>query len=132
MGWLAPGGLLLVLMEKSDSSCMRMVEHFTGTRFDLCELADELRAQATELVGGVRLETVTARYRTEDLDEAVADFHLSVPSDPDRDGVDGSSPNAPVSRKAVEDYVRSHFHDLDGGYTISNDQHALHIHRPRP
>ncbi|MEU4794280.1 methyltransferase domain-containing protein [Streptomyces sp. NPDC023327] len=104
MGWLAPGGLLLILMEKSDSSCMRMVEHFTGTRFDLRELADELRAQAAELVGGVRLETVTARYRTEDLDEAVAvaDFHLSVPSDPDRDGVDGSSPNAPVSRKAVE------------------------------
>ncbi len=115
MGWLAPGGC--------------MVEHFTGSCFDLRELSDELGSASGELVGDVRLETIPARYRTEDLAEAVtvADFHLSVPSTRS----DASGQGTPVRREAVEDYVRGHFHDPDGGYTISNDQHALRIERPR-
>ncbi|MFH8294341.1 hypothetical protein [Streptomyces sp. NPDC018059] len=39
-------------------------------------------------------------------------------------------PAGPSSRKAVEDCLCSHFHDLDGGYTISNDGHAPDIQRP--
>ncbi|MFK4064994.1 class I SAM-dependent methyltransferase [Streptomyces sp. NPDC029674] len=126
MGWIAPGGLLLVLMEKSDSSCMRMVRHFTGSSFDLRELADELATAPPDLVGDVRLDTVPARYRTQDLNEAVtvADFHLGVPST-------GPGGGTPPSREALEEYVRAHFHDPDGGYTISNDQHALRVERPR-
>ncbi|MFH8294346.1 class I SAM-dependent methyltransferase [Streptomyces sp. NPDC018059] len=124
MEWIVPGGLLLVLLEHPDSTCMRMVEHFTGSRFDLGELADELASVPPDLIGDVRLETVPARYRTMERDEAVtvAGFHLGVPST-----VSGGG--APPARETLDDYVRRHFRDRDGGYTIGNDQHVLHIER---
>ncbi|MBW5422576.1 methyltransferase domain-containing protein [Streptomyces sp. BG9H] len=127
MEWIAPGGLLLVLLEHPDSTCMRMVEHFTGSRFDLSALAGELASAPPGLIGDIRLDTVSARYRTMELDEAVAvaGFHLSVPSTVSGGGV-------PPARETLDDYVRRHFRDRDGGYTIGNDQHVLHIERHRP
>lgn len=120
MGWLAPGGLLLVLLQNPDDACMRMVHHFTGLRFDLRELADELATLPPGPVGAVDLDIVPARYRSRDLDEtvAVADFHLSVPGGP------------PLTREAVRAYVRQHLRDGDGGYVLRHDQHVLRIERP--
>ncbi|MFG3015914.1 class I SAM-dependent methyltransferase [Streptomyces cinerochromogenes] len=121
MEWVAPGGVLLILLQDPDSACMRMVRHFTGHRFDLRELADELTALPAGLVGGTGLDVVPACYRSRDLDEAVmvAGFHLSVPGGP------------PVPREAVEAYVRRHFSDGDGGYAMRHDQHALRVERGR-
>jgi hypothetical protein len=118
--WLAPGGLLLVLLQDPDAACMRMVRHFTGLRFDLRELADDLAALPRDLAGGVELDTVPARYRSGDLDEtvSVAGFHLSLPC--------GPSP----TRDAVRAYVRQHLRDGDGGYVLRHDQHVLRVHRP--
>ncbi|MEU0336757.1 class I SAM-dependent methyltransferase [Streptomyces sp. NPDC006193] len=122
MTWLAPGGVLVVLLQNPDEACMRMVHHFTGLRFDLRELADELAALPPELVGGTELDVVPARYRSRDLREmlAVADFLLSVPG--------GPSP----AREAVEAYVQQHLRDGDGGYVMRHDQHALRVNRPSP
>ncbi|MFF8103353.1 class I SAM-dependent methyltransferase [Streptomyces sp. NPDC016640] len=122
MDWVAPGGVLLVLLQDPDNPCMRMVRHFTGLRFDLRELADELDALPPGLARGAAPNVVPARYRSRDVDEtvAVACFHLSVPGIP-----------APP-REAVEAYVRRHFGDGEGGYTLRHDQHALRIERPAP
>ncbi|UFQ19872.1 class I SAM-dependent methyltransferase [Streptomyces huasconensis] len=119
MRWLAPGGLLLVLLQNPDEACMRMVRHFTGARFDLRELADELAALPPGLISGIELDTVPASYRSSDLDETVATaaFHLSIPGTP-----------AP-RREAVEAYVREHLRNREGEYVLRHDQHALRLQR---
>ncbi|MBM7168712.1 class I SAM-dependent methyltransferase [Streptomyces sp. G44] len=120
MRWLAPGGLLLVLLQNPDEACMRMVRHFTGARFDLRELADELAALPPGLISGIELDTVPARYHSSDLDETVdtAAFHLSIPDTP-----------AP-KREAVEAYVRQHLRNGEGEYVLHHGQHALRLQRP--
>jgi hypothetical protein len=122
MKWLAPGGVLLVLLQNPDEACMRMVHHFTGLRFDLRELADELAALPPSLIADIELDTVPACYRSRDLDETVtvADFHLSIPG--------GTSP----AREAVKAYVQQHLHDDNGGYILRHDQHVLRLQRPAP
>jgi len=126
MEWIEPGGILLVLLQNPESACMRMVRHFTGNRFDLRELVEELTTAPPGLVGAVRLDTIPARYSSPDVEETVtvAGFHLSVPF--------GRPARKPPAREAVEDYVRRHFSDPGGGYTIRHDQDVLHIERPRP
>jgi SAM-dependent methyltransferase len=121
MEWTAPGGVLLILLQDPDNPCMRMVRHFTGRRFDLRELADELAALPTGPVGDTGLDVVPACYRSRDLDETVmvAGFHLSVPGGP------------PMARASVEAYVRRHFGDGDGGYAFRHDQHVLRVERGR-
>jgi hypothetical protein len=120
MEWMAPGGLLLVLLQNPDEACMRMVQHFTGHRFDLRELADELAALPPGLIDSISLDTVPACYRSGDLNEtvAVAEFHLSIPGAPS------------YSRDAVEAYVRQHLRDDNGGYALRHDQHVLRLQRP--
>ncbi len=125
MEWVEPSGTFLVLLQKPDNACMRMVHHFTGKRFDLEELADELAATSCGLIGDVRLDTVPARYRSTDVDEtvAVAGFHLSVPKD-------HSGNSAPLAREAVKEYVQQHFKTGERDYCINHDQQVLRIERP--
>ncbi|MEU3528966.1 class I SAM-dependent methyltransferase [Streptomyces sp. NPDC038707] len=120
--WVAPGGVLLVLLQNPDNACMRMVRHFTGRHFDVRDLVTELPALPPGLVGRTGLDTVPARYRGRNLEETltVADFFLGVP--------DAPSP----TREAVEAYVRRHFDNEDGTYTLRHDQDVLRIERPAP
>jgi hypothetical protein len=124
MEWVAPGGLLLVLLQNPDNPCMNMVRHFTGCRFDLGELARELAGAPPGLVGEVALDTLPARYTGSGLGETVevAEFHLTLPP-PLGDGT-------PPPRDSVEDYVRRHFLTPEGGYTIPHEQDVLRIRRP--
>jgi hypothetical protein len=124
MEWVAPGGLLLVLLQNPDNPCMNMVRHFTGCRFDLGELARELAGAPPGLVGEVALDTLPARYTGSGLGETVevAEFHLTLPP-PLGDGT-------PPPRDSVEDYVRRHFLTPEGGYTIPHEQDVLRIGRP--
>ncbi|MEV5882182.1 methyltransferase domain-containing protein [Streptomyces sp. NPDC052020] len=124
MEWVAPGGLLLVLLQNPDNACMTMVRHFTGCRFDLGELARELAGAPPGLVGDVALDTLPARYTGSRLSETVevAEFHLNLPP-PLGDGT-------PPPRDSVEDYVRRHFLTAEGGYTIPHEQDVLRIRRP--
>ncbi|MEU2060901.1 class I SAM-dependent methyltransferase [Streptomyces sp. NPDC013455] len=120
MEWVAPGGVLLVLLQDPDNACMSMVRHFTGCRFDVRELVGELAALSPGLVGRTELDVVPALYRGRDLAETVtvADFHLGVAGTP------------PPPREAVERYVRRHFGDGDGSYAFRHDQHVLRLERP--
>ncbi|MFF8812662.1 class I SAM-dependent methyltransferase [Streptomyces pactum] len=121
--WVEPGGSLLVLLQNPENACMRMVREFTGSRFDLAELADELTAAGSPAVGPVTLETLPARYHGTDLRETVevAEFHLCVPTEP---------PGVPLpDPDEVERYVRRHFSDPAGGFTMTHDQDVLRIDR---
>ncbi|WP_320774004.1 class I SAM-dependent methyltransferase [Streptomyces sp. CRN 30] len=126
LGWVAPGGTLLVLMQDPDNPSMRMVRHFTGARFGLADLADELTAaDGAGDLGDLRLESVPALYRSADLEETVtvAGFLLSVPAHhrPDH----GTEP----TRDAVREYARRYFADGDGTYRIDHRQDVLRIRR---
>lgn len=117
MGWLAPGGVLAVAIQNPESDCMHMVDHFIGGRFGLRELC----ATAESVPGGpwrVRLDTVPARIRAEDLPTAcrIAEFILNVLPMTD-----------PPAWTDVEAYVATHFARPDGGYEMSCDQDFLRV-----
>ncbi|GGS99995.1 MULTISPECIES: methyltransferase domain-containing protein [Streptomyces] len=124
--WVEPGGTLLVVLQSPENACMRMVRHFTGARFDLAELADELTAAPDGPPGDVRLESIPAHYRSDDLAEtvAVADFFLSVP--------DGhrTAGGTPPTRDAVTAYALRHFRTEGTGYRVDHDQDVLRVVRP--
>src|SRR6185312_1415576 len=42
LNWVAPGGVLVLMLQNPENDCMRMVGHFTGVRFDLSDLASIL------------------------------------------------------------------------------------------
>ncbi|MFV0131434.1 class I SAM-dependent methyltransferase [Streptomyces sp. HMX112] len=123
LSWVRPGGELLVALQNPANACMRMVRHFTGARFDLARLAEELAATASPLVGAARLETLPVRYHGGSLEEAVAvaEFHLSVP--------ELGAVEALPTRQELSAYVRRHFTDPAGGFTMPHDQDMLHIRR---
>ncbi|MGK5629332.1 class I SAM-dependent methyltransferase [Streptomyces sp. URMC 123] len=120
--WLAPGGELLVLLQNPDNDCMRMVRHFTGARYDLAELRRELVSSGE--LGRVTLETLPVRFHATNLADtmAVAEFLLSVP-----DLADGAA--SPPARRELEAYVRRHFTDPEGGFTIAHDHDILRVRR---
>jgi hypothetical protein len=125
LDWVEPGGTFLIILQNPDNACMRMVRHLTGSGFDLKELADDLAAADETLADALFLDSVPARYTSDDLDEAVAvaGFHL---------GVAAYEPNAVAPpREAVADYVRREFADAAGGFTMAHEQDVLRIHRPR-
>ncbi|MEV5342509.1 methyltransferase domain-containing protein [Streptomyces sp. NPDC052676] len=124
LDWVEPGGTFLILLQSPDNACMRMVRHLTGAHFDLRDLADDLAAADESLADALVLDSIPARYTSTDLDEAVAvaGFHLSVAAyQPDAE--------APP-REAVAEYVRRHFADPAGGFTMRHAQDVLRIRRP--
>ncbi|MGW7054234.1 class I SAM-dependent methyltransferase [Streptomyces sp. NPDC054887] len=129
LGWLAPGGTLLVMLQNPGSGCMRMVEHFTGARFDLRPLAHRLREHGGDQAVDCTIETLRVHYRTSHPAEAldVAEFMLNVPTLRDVDPL--------PSRAALAAYVDRHFAGPDGTYTIAHTQDLLSVRRdpgPRP
>ena len=119
ISWLAPGGLLAIAIENPSSDCTRMKHHFIPGGSDLRELA----AVAESALGGsydVRLDTVEAHIRTNDLQTAcaVAEFILHVQS----------MPNPPL-RADLEEYVSSRFSRPSGDYQYSCHQDFLRIAR---
>jgi SAM-dependent methyltransferase len=120
VSWLAPGGVLVVVVQNHDTDCMRMLEHFLSYRFHLSELArrfDLLRGQhyCTEIA------TVPAQVVTADFDSAfiVAEFMLNLLPIPH-----------PPPRRSLEEYIHKHFVNTEGSFRFSCDQDFLTI-RPR-
>ena len=120
IGWLAPGGVLAIALQNPDTDCMHMVDHFIGGRFGL----NELVTVADGAPGGpydVRLDTVEAHIRTDDLPTAcaVAEFILNT---------------HPMSQTPtwadLEAYVADRFVHPEGGYRYSCHQDFLRISRP--
>jgi SAM-dependent methyltransferase len=123
LGWVAPGGTLLVMLQNPGNACMRMVERFTGERFDLRPVARRLAAEEPERVSGWSVETLPARYRTADRRAAldVAEFALNVPSLPDLEPL--------PARSDLAAYVEAHFARPDGTYVMDHAHDVLRVHR---
>lgn len=118
--WLAPDGVLIVVLQNPATDCMRMVRHFLGARFDLSELAARFQAHCGDRYEAT-LETVPARVATPDFATAytVAEFMLNLLPMPQ-----------PPPRAALEEYIRRELVVAEGGYRFSCDQDFLQI-RPR-
>jgi trans-aconitate methyltransferase len=118
ISWLAPGGVLAIAVQNPNTDCMRMVHHFIGRRVDLRELAAIVAVPNAPYE--VRLDTVEAHIRTEDLQTAceVAEFILNVLP----------MPNPPLWTD-LEKYVAGHFARSGGGYQYSCHQDFLRIAR---
>src|ERR1700722_5096369 len=43
--WLAPGGVLVIVLQNPETDCMRMLQAFLGRRFDLTALAEEFQKE---------------------------------------------------------------------------------------
>lgn len=117
--WLAPGGVLVVVLQNHDTDCMRMLEHFHGRRFDLSALASRFEALRGRHYR-VEAALVPARVATVNFDSAytVAEFMLNLLPMPH-----------PPPRRTLEEYVRKHFADPGGGFRFSCDQNFLTVRR---
>lgn len=115
--WLAPQGLLVVILQNEQTDCMRLLDHFLHHRFQLAELARRFREQEG-VSYEVEVETVAAHIATADLEAAylIAEFMLNLLPMPD-----------PPARRDVEEYVRTRFADPAGGYRFSCDQDFMQI-----
>jgi hypothetical protein len=117
VSWLSREGVLVVVLQNHRTDCMRMLEHFHGQRFSLCELADSFRAAWGDRYH-VDLETVPAQVVTADPASAytVAEFMLNLLPMPH-----------PPARRTLEDYVWTQAADPAGGFRFSCDQDFLRI-----
>jgi hypothetical protein len=119
--WLSPEGLLVVILQNPETDCMQMLDSFMGRRFDLRGLARHFEAEHSGRYA-VTLETVPAHVTTPDFESAytVAEFMLNLLPLPH-----------PPPRRALEDYVRTHFRTPVGGFRFSCHQDFLEIRRRR-
>jgi trans-aconitate methyltransferase len=117
--WLAPNGVLVIVLQNHETDCMRMLEAFQGQRFDLSALEKEFAA-AHRQEFEVERQTVTAHVTTSDEDAAyvIAEFMLNL-----------LPMKSPPSRAAVQRYMSEHFERHGGGYRFSCHQDFLVIHR---
>ncbi|GAA2404549.1 hypothetical protein GCM10010420_35100 [Streptomyces glaucosporus] len=125
LGWVAPGGELVVVLQNPENDCMRMVRHFTPARFDLSGLAGRLAEDGGGTAGDVLLETLPVRYRATGLAEAVdvAELMVNVPSLRDRDPL--------PSRQDLADYLLAECSDPQGGITVTHTHDVLRVRRAR-
>jgi hypothetical protein len=119
ISWLAPGGVLAVALQNTETDCMRMLKHFMGRRFDLGELCRLAQSRPREQFA-VRIETVPAHIQTGDLDTActIAEFILNLLPMPN-----------PPTWEALERYVNDNFRQAEGGYRFSCHQDFLRVER---
>jgi hypothetical protein len=117
--WLAPRGVLAVVVQNHDTDCMRMIEYFHGQRFHLSEVAS-----GSEALRGrdylVEIATDPAEVVTPDFDSAyiVAEFMLNI-----------LPMVSPPPRHALEEYVHKYFAAPGGGFHFTCDQDFLTVRR---
>jgi precorrin-6B methylase 2 len=117
--FLAPGGLLAVILQNEATDCMGMLAQFHGRKFEHAFLAREFQAQHAAAFD-VAVETVPCHITTSSFDVAyvIAEFMLNV------------LPLAnPPLRADLEAYIRNHFQDPQYGYRFSCSQDFLQIRR---
>ncbi len=117
VSWLAPDGVLVVVVQNHNTDCMRMLSHFFGYRFNLPELGQRFEALRGKQYR-TEISTVPAEVSTTDFDSAftIAEFMLNLL--PMRD---------PPARNTLEAYVRGQLSNGEGGFRFSCDQDFLTI-----
>ena len=116
--WLAPQGLLVVIIQNHESDCMRMLRHFLKRSFNLNDVAQRFKTKHPGRYQ-VHMRTVPSQIAAPDLETAfrVAEFMLNLLPLQD-----------PPSSEDVRAYVASQFAAAGGGYRFSCTQDFLEIH----
>jgi len=117
--WLAPEGVLLVVVQNHNTDCMNMLDHFLGKRFLVPSLARQFR-ESHRSSYDLRIDTSPAKIETPDFPSAyvIAEFMLNLLPIP-----------SPPSRRALGDYVRAQFERPDGAFRFSCDQDFIQIRK---
>jgi SAM-dependent methyltransferase len=117
--FLAPDGLLVIVLQNSGTDCMKLVHRFRGLRFDLGALRDEFNARHDGQFE-TAIDTVASHVTTADFPPAyvVGEFLLNLIPLTD-----------PPERPALEEYISAHFAAPGGGYRFSCSQDFLQIRR---
>ena len=113
--WLAPQGILVVILQSRDCDCSQVVSHFQGQCVDLVPFGRKVESALAERFE-VKLERVPAQVRTGDLSTAytVAEFMLNL-----------LPLQRPVRRGEVETYLQQHCAVPGNGFRLSLDQDFL-------
>ncbi len=117
--WLAPGGVLVLIMPCPTSDCRRMFHRFFGRRVGLGDLMRRFQHSAGSEFSA-RIDTVPCYINAANLETAykVAEFIVSTRPD-----------DCELKRVELESYVESEFRLPDGGYRFSCTQDFLVIGR---
>jgi hypothetical protein len=117
--WVAPGGLLVLVVQNHNTDCMRMLNHFLGRRFLVSLLARQFQEERPGSYD-VQIDTSSAQIETPDFRAAyaIAEFMLNLLPLPD-----------PPPRRALENYVRAHFECPNGSFRFSCDQDFIQIRK---
>jgi hypothetical protein len=117
--WLAPRGLLVLLVQNHETDCMHMLNHFFGKRFLVSSLAQQFET-ARPGSHAVQIDTTPAWIATRDFRSAyvIAEFMLNL-----------LPISQPPARRALENYVREHFERSDGSFRFSCDQDFIQIRK---
>jgi SAM-dependent methyltransferase len=113
--WLAPQGTMVIVLQNHETDCMRMLDAFLGQRFDLAALAQEFQTEHGDQYH-VERQLVQAHVTTPDLASAyvIAEFMLNLIPMP-----------RPPEKRALEEYIRTHFASPSGGFRFSCHQDFL-------
>ena len=117
VSWMSPTGVTVVVLQNRDTTCMAMLEHFFGHRFDLGELANTFRAKHGDRYD-VTMTLDPAHVETSEPAAAytVAEFMLNL-----------LPISQPPARRDLETYVASNFATADGTHRLSVHQDFLQI-----
>jgi hypothetical protein len=114
--WLGAYGAAVVLLGNSNADVIALVREFFGRNIDLAPAVQEFKARHDDFE--ILTHTLNCEVVVDDLESAciLTRFFLSDYPDWGRT----------VTRRRVEEYVRSHFTD-PRGYRLSCDQDALSL-----
>jgi hypothetical protein len=112
--WLGGDGTALVLLGNRDADSMALSREFFGRQFDLARAAQEFKTRHDDWEIVMRL--LNCEVVVDDLESACALTRFFLSGHPDW--------GRTVTRRKVEEYVRSHFTD-PRGYRLSCDQDIL-------
>jgi SAM-dependent methyltransferase len=117
--WLAPVGVLVVVVQNHDTDCMKMLDHFFGKRFLVSSLARRFQEEHRSSYD-LRIDTSPAKIETPDFPSAyvIAEFMLNL-----------LPISQPPPRRALENYVRAHFERPNGSFRFSCDQDFIQIRK---
>lgn len=118
-GWVEEGGALIIINQRKDTDCRKMVAHFYGVSRDLSEIFDKVK-RLGELGYRVGVETIPAFIHAPDLSTAyrIAEFVLN-----------GSQPGPGPLVSAVEQYLKENFLDATGTFRFSCHQECLIVQK---
>jgi phospholipid N-methyltransferase len=116
VSWMSPAGVTVVVVQNRDTSCMAMLDHFFGHRFDLERVAETFRAKHGDRFDVViTLDPAHVETKEGASAYAIAEFMLNL-----------LPISRPPARCDVEAYLDQHC-TTDGMYRLSVHQDFLQI-----